>query len=79
MAKIYYETIKIETICKNGSEKFGAIAITNISDNRDGSMKMEVSLFGKTKIQAERKLLKFLTDDTECIGNFHDANSKTDA
>ena len=70
MGKIYYETIKIETICKNGSEKFGAIAITNMSGNRDGSMKMEVSQFGKTKIEAGQKLRKFLTDDSECVGSF---------
>lgn len=70
MAKIYYETIRIETICKNGSEKFGVNAITNMSSNKDGSMKMEVSYFGKTKQEAESKLLKFLTDNSECIGSF---------
>lgn len=70
MAKIYYETIKIETICKNGSEKFGANAITNMSMNRDGSMKIEVWQFGKTKKEAESKLLKFLTNNAECVGSF---------
>lgn len=70
MGKIYYETIKIETICKNGSEKFGANAITNMSMDIDGSMKMEVSQFGKTKKEAKEKLLKFLTDDAECVGSF---------
>lgn len=71
MSKLYYETIKIETICKNGSEKMGAKAITNVSMNRDGSMKMQVSQFGKTMKEAEQKLLEFLTDDAEYIGSFN--------
>jgi hypothetical protein len=72
--KIYYETIKIETICKNGSEKFGAEAITNISESKDGSRKMEITQFGKTKVEAEAKLLKFLTDNSVCIGQFNSEN-----
>lgn len=70
MGKIYYETIKFQTICKNSSEKFGANAITKVSGNRDGSLKMEVSQFGKTKKEAAEKLLKILTDDAECVGSF---------
>jgi hypothetical protein len=70
METVYYETIKIETICKNGSEKLGVNAVTNMSLNRDGRRKMELKQFGKTKKEAEDKLLDSLTKDSECIGSF---------
>lgn len=70
MTSIYYEKIKFETICKNGSEKHGCNATTYMSGYKDGTMRMKVSQFGKNKKEAEEKLLNFLTSDSECIGEF---------
>lgn len=70
MIKIYYENIKFETICKNGSEKHGCNATTYMSCYKNGTMRIKVSQFGKNKKEAEEKLLNFLTSDSECIGEF---------
>lgn len=75
METFYYETIEIETICKNGSEKHGANAKTTTSLSKDGTaLKMEVSQYGKTKEEAKQKLIDFITGKgkyiTECVGKF---------
>jgi|GEM_PF-1476599 len=62
MTILYYTTISLETICKNGSEKYGANACTTISDKPDGLF-MAVTQHGKTKIDARKKLVKFLKSD----------------
>ena len=72
---IYYTTITYQSILRNDNWKQGGNASTFISDNKDGKpMKMEVNQYGKTKKEAEEKLIKFLNGngqtDIECVGNF---------
>jgi hypothetical protein len=59
---IYHTAIKTETVCKNGSERFGAKAICKFSF-KPNAMPMEVTIEGKTKLEAEQKMLKFLNSD----------------
>ncbi len=72
---IYYTTITYQSIFKKDNWRAGGNATTFMSDNKDGKpMKMEVNQYGKTKKEAEEKLIKFLNGngqtDIECVGNF---------
>lgn len=73
--KIYYSTITYQSILRNDNWKQGGNASTFMSDTKDGKpLKMEVNQYGKTKKEAEEKLIKFLNGngqtDIECVGNF---------
>ena len=73
--KIYYSTITYQSILRNDNWKQGGNASTFMTDTKDGkSLKMEVNQYGKTKKEAEEKLIKFLNGngqmDIECVGNF---------
>jgi len=57
--KLYYTPITTKTVCKNGSEKFGAHAITKFG--QDPEKLFELELHGNSKKAAEQKLLNFLT------------------
>jgi hypothetical protein len=60
METVYHTKIEVSTIAKNGSERFGANAECKVwSDS--GSIKMVVSQHGKTKEEAEQKLISFLS------------------
>ena len=63
MRKLLYYTPIIRTIASNGSERFGAQAITKVWEP-DGH-KMEVTMNGKTREEAQTKLNKFLSDGVE--------------
>ena len=71
--KLYYTTITHHPFCKNKSWHHGGQAKTVMCNNKDGSgFKMEVEQFGKTKEEAEQKLIKFLSSEgceSECVGN----------
>lgn len=72
---IYYTTITYQSICKKDNWKLGGNASTFMADSKDGKpMKMEVNQYGKTKKEAEEKLIKFLSSNgqtnIECVGNF---------
>jgi hypothetical protein len=70
-AILFHTEIQIKTIAKNGGEKFGANAECKFWVG-DSKMKMDVSQYGKTKKEAEEKLMKFLTNNgknqIECVG-----------
>ncbi len=75
MAKIYYTPITFQSIAKKDNWRYGGNATTFMSDNADGKpLKMEVNQYGKTKKEAEEKLIKFLNGsgqtEIECVGNF---------
>jgi len=71
METIFHTKIEVKTIAKNGSEKFGATAECKMW-TEGSSLKMEVSQHGKTKLEAEQKLLRFLSGNgsnkLECVG-----------
>jgi hypothetical protein len=56
----YYEPIT-ETVANNHSERLGAKAITKIWTDENKSMKIEVTMAGKTIVEAKEKLLNFLS------------------
>lgn len=56
----YYEPIT-ETVANNGSERLGAKSITKMWTDENQSMKIEVTMAGKTIIEAKEKLLNFLS------------------
>lgn len=62
MGTIFYTKIEVKTIAKNGSEKFGATAECKMW-TEGSKLKMDVCQNGKTKLEAEVKLLQFLSDN----------------
>lgn len=72
---IYYTTITYQSILKKDNWRAGGNASTFMADTKDGKpLKMEVNQYGKTKKEAEEKLIKFLSSNgqtnIECVGNF---------
>lgn len=72
---IYYTTITYQSICKKDNWKLGGNASAFMADSKDGKpMKIEVNQYGKTKKEAEEKLIKFLSSNgqrvIECVGDF---------
>ena len=71
MEKIYYTTIKIIPLCKNGGWKFGGNATTKFSDNKEMKHGMDAEMFGESEEICMEKMLKFLsgngTTEIECI------------
>lgn len=60
--KILHTPFIVQTICKNGSEKYGANA--SCSFWYDGvSNRIDISQWGETKSIAENKLMTFLSQD----------------
>lgn len=70
METIIHTRIEIKTIAGNGSEQFGATAEC-LMWTEDSKVKMKVSQHGKTKLEAEQKLIRFLsgngTNKLRCI------------
>lgn len=60
MGTVFHTKIEVKATAKNGSEKFGATAKCKMW-TQDNMLKMEVSQHGKTKREAEEKLLRFLS------------------
>ncbi len=61
MLKVFYTNPTIKTIADDGSEKYGAQAITKMWTDENPNMKMEVTMSGKTKEESKTKLLNFLS------------------
>ena len=73
--KIYYSTITFKSHLKKDNWKFGGTASTFFSKFKDGEpLKIEANVYGKTKQEAEEKMMKFLKGEgkleIECIGKF---------
>jgi hypothetical protein len=64
--KLYYTPISVKTLCNNGSERFGANATTTLSFDPNKTF-TAISIYGKTKVDAERKLMEFLSDDENVL------------
>lgn len=65
MKKVFYYTPIIETIANNGSERFGAKANTKMWHEDNPSMKLEVTMSGKSIEESKQKLLNFLSSNGE--------------
>lgn len=61
MKKVYFTPITYKSIFKNDNWKIGGHAITTMSDNPEMKSKAEVEQYGKTKEEAEKKIMRFLT------------------
>lgn len=57
---IYHTPIKVKTIAKNGSERFGANAVFSYWYG-DSEMIIETTIHGKTKKEAKQKAIKFIS------------------
>lgn len=57
---VQYSPIKVEAICKKGSEKYGATATCTMEI---AGLNVEVSQFGHTKEEAKKKLLNFIYEN----------------
>lgn len=56
--KVEHTKIIVTAVAKNGSERLGANAVC---DARVNGLKSEVSMFGRSKIEAKEKLISFLS------------------
>jgi len=70
MKTVYHTKIEFVPVAKNGSEKLGVNAVCKFWVG-DSTFRMDLSQFGKTKVEAEEKILKVLStgaDAVECVG-----------
>ena len=62
METIFHTPIAVRTIAKNGSEKLGCVAECVFW--KDGiNLKIQVRQQGKSKLEAEEKLIRFLSEN----------------
>lgn len=59
---VLYTKIKTETICKNGSEKYGAKSTCEYSCN-GGKKWIQVTFSGDSKADSHEKLMNFLSNN----------------
>jgi hypothetical protein len=61
---IYHTPIMVETIAKNGSERYGANASCTFGTDPEGKHRMiDLTMHGKTKAEAIEKIKKCLAGD----------------
>lgn len=58
--KIFHLPITVKAICKNGSERYGAVATCKYWHEEPERLKIEVSQYGKNMNAAKEKLINFL-------------------
>ena len=63
---LYYTPVELVPLCNNGSEMYGVTAKTTLSFDPNRKF-IEVNINGKTKEDAEKRLLEFLGDDEEIL------------
>lgn len=77
---IYYETIQVETICKNELKNHGFIAATLISYKKEGRQIVKKITAVATSPEAViNKLIKFMrkiSSEIECIGKFNEKKNE---
>lgn len=75
--KIYYTPITFKSVLSNDNWNYGGNAFSVISVNITGKpFKMDVNQYGKTKKEAEERLMNFIsgkgTNNIECVEKFED-------